>query len=103
MPKFYDVVKIRKATNCPTCQSFIYQLPIPMTASIEAFLAVFGQTQFPLDKFKVILVDNETVMIGGQIGRTELKIKYKKNTESLKVLVQATLTNWLVGQNIQIE
>jgi hypothetical protein len=93
--KFDSVVKIRRATACPTCQSFIYTLPVSIESDIEAAIHVFGNLTYPLNKFKIILLDSEALTISSMLGRTELRIKFKRNAEQLKIAVRAQLCTYL--------
>lgn len=93
--KFDDLVTMRRATPCPTCQSFIYTLTVPLDADIEDALSVFGNLMYPMDKSKIIMLDSEAITISSMVGRTELKVKYKRNAEALKIAFRARLSVYL--------
>lgn len=93
--KFDEIVKIRRATPCPTCQSFIYALTVPIDAEIENFLTIFGNLNYPLDRFKIVLLDSEALTVSSMLGRTELRVKYKRNAEAMKIAFRAQLSSYL--------
>lgn len=87
MPKFSEVIQVRKVTSCKTCETYSYLLPCNLTKEIERFLMPFGKLSYPLSHVKLVQIDNNFIKLNqARIGTNKLKIKFKANGENLKPL-----------------
>ena len=91
----HEQVQVRKATQCATCKSYIYNLPVAVDVSLSTFMDVFGSPLYPLDKFKLYTVRSELIEIKTQIGSKELYVKYQSSYESTSSLFRVKLSDWL--------
>lgn len=66
-------------TQCASCDSHEYLLPFPITADIEDYISCIGKPHYPLSRIKTIKIDNEFVQLWGKVGRTRLRVKFKKD------------------------
>lgn len=88
-------IRVAKATPCPKCNSFVYFLPTTVDATLASSLSVFGESVYPLDRFKLFKIESEGISIDSMIGKTELRVKFKKNAVSMSALFRASLLNWV--------
>ena len=95
-------IKIQKATACPSCKEYIYKLPIGMDIELATSLEVFGQLMFPLDKFKVVMIKTDSITLDSGIGRSDIRVKFLKETISMSALLKSTLSKWLHGQGHEV-
>lgn len=74
-----DVVKHTRLSQCHSCNSHEYRVPFPISAKIELFINCFGALKFPLDKVKIIKLENEHIQIMSRIDSSSIKVKFKKD------------------------
>lgn len=74
-----SVLKHTTLRQCASCHSHEYILPFPITSEIESFLKPFGSLKYPLDKIKIIKIDNNYVHLNSRIGSSNLRVKFKKD------------------------
>lgn len=77
--KFSEIVKYTKLAQCHSCNSHEYRLPLQISPKIEKFMSPFGSMKFPLDRVKIIKVENEQVQISSRVGTNIIRIKFKKD------------------------
>lgn len=90
-----EAFSMRKTSSCPVCATYDYVLRYTITSDIENFLTVFGNPTYPLSKYKAIYIDNEQVTITGNVGRSTIRVKYKKEVEHGKQLFAMQLCSWI--------
>lgn len=88
-------IRVAKATLCPRCNSFIYYLPLSIDPTVADSLAVFGQPVYPLDKFKIFKIESEGIAIDSVVGKSEIRVKFKKNAVSMSALFRTSLLGWV--------
>lgn len=96
-------VIFNKTTPCKSCQEYIYKLPYSVDASLADFLVPLGSVLYPLDKFKVFMINNENIMIDSMLGRTDLRIKFKAQSVVMSALFKQSLSNWIESKGAAAE
>ena len=74
-----DVVIHKKLTQCASCDSHEYTLPFPITSRIGNYIVCMGPLKFPLDKVKVVKIENPFVHLMARVGQNTVRIKFKKH------------------------
>jgi len=100
---FNDVIGYKKLSSCSVCDSHEYSLPFPVTKDIATYLAPMGPLKFPLDKVALIKIENDQVQIDGRVGRSVIRVKFKKNPK-LRELFEIQLGLYIgnVMQDLEI-
>lgn len=93
---FRDIIGYKKMSACSVCDSHEYTLPFPITCEIAEFLTPLGPLKFPLNSVQLIKIENDQVDLMGRVGRTILRVKFKKNPE-LRELFETQLAAY-IGQ-----
>lgn len=76
---FENIITKTKLNTCSSCDSYNYQLPLPITKEIDSFLLCFGALKYPLDKIQIIKIDNEHFRIESRVGYNDIRVKFKKD------------------------
>jgi hypothetical protein len=101
--KFGDVIDAAKFANCKTCSKYIYTLPCNIEVDFEDYLLGVGNLKYPLKKCKVIKMDNEYINMISRVGRTWLEVKFKKDEEKVKPVLEVALAGYVeLKQQIRI-
>lgn len=79
--KLKDVVAHTKLTQCASCDSHEYILPFPITPDIQHYINFLGPLKFPLERVKVIKIENEFIQLSGRVGQNTIRIKFKKQPQ----------------------
>lgn len=74
-----NIVTHVKMAQCHSCDTHEYRLPFPITSAIYDFLICFGEFKYPIDKVKIIKIENEYLQIAGRIATTSIRVKFKKD------------------------
>ena len=102
--KFSSVIDVAKHAQCATCHTYIYTLPCELEADFGDFLISVGKLSYPLRKVQSIRMKNENLYITSRLGRRWLEVKYLRNTEEIKPLLEMSLAAYVSEKhNINIE
>lgn len=92
--RFSELVEQKRVSACSTCDTYEYQLPLPLTAEVSSHLAEFGGFKYPLDKVAFVKIDTDQISFQARLGRTHVRVKYKQKP-SCKARLEAALANYL--------
>lgn len=92
---FFHIVQVKKSTTCKSCKTYEYRLPLPVTKELAEFLAVLGQTKYPMSRTNIIRIENEYVSIRSLAGTNQVRIKYIKDADSQQKVAEMQLAAYL--------
>lgn len=97
-------IKFSKASACPTCKDYIYKLPIAVDLTLAESFASLGPLLYPLDKFKVVMIQTDSIVLDTGIGRSDIRVKFLKDQIAMSALFKSTLSKWLtdLGHEVTI-
>lgn len=101
MKKFSEIVDHRQIYSCASCDTHEYVLPMPLTREIDGFIRAFGDLKYPLDRVAIVKIDNDDVSLQARVGRTHIRIKFKKDKQ-LRRSFEQRLADYL-GAMMQIQ
>ena len=99
---FTDVVKITKS-GCKLCFTFIYTLPVNLSADVEMYLSSFGKSELPLSLVKFLKITTpDQYKIEGKLDTNTIKFgipkKFEKGNPDIntrKYEFENALSQWL--------
>jgi len=102
--KFEDVINITRHSQCATCNTYIYTLPCEIEVDFGDFLISVGKLLYPLRKVQMVRINNEHLDLTSRVGRRWLEVKFLRNSEAIKPILEMGLAAYVSEKhNIMIE
>jgi hypothetical protein len=74
-------------------------MPCHLDIDFGDYIGVIGKLKYPLQKVKMIRMDNELVKITSRVGRNFLEIKFKGEVDETKALFEVQLAGYVEAKN----